>query len=452
MTVTGLCQCWAKVTIRFFLDILRLVEYINAYMRNLSFLFLIFLLPATLYLIPASLAVAQDSLILKQIIEEAKLNNPSIQALRQNMKAREAGARAEGVLDDPMLKIEMMDLSKENPVPTPGNAMQTRYEVSQMLPYPGKLQLERQIALLEVMMSESEVQSKELETITMVKEAYYEYLLLNSSIRTLGEIKGLLSNMIRIAETKYSVGDVSQQDVIKAQVELTMLLNEVLELEAERDVVQAEIKAILNRPQDDNTLTISSETLPEERVKLDIKGLTNKALELNPGLRVMKYEAEIKGNEAELARKNYYPDFMLGIAPIQRDGRFDAWDAMFQINIPVWRDKYKNQVGEGVHMADAMRSGVKAEENMIKAKVKEGVVKVETADRIRTLYETSLLPQAELSFESALKNYQSGRLDFIMLLDTERLFKKTRLDYIKAAINYYKRLASLEGIVGEELH
>ena len=95
---------------------------------------------------------------------------------------------------------------------------------------------------------------------------------------------------------------------------------------------------------------------------------------------------------------------------------------------------------------------MKAEENMIKAKVKEGVVKVETADRIRTLYETSLLPQAELSFESALKNYQSGRVDFLMLLDTERLFKKTRLDYIKAAINYYKRLVSLEGIVGEELH
>lgn len=420
-------------------------------MRYLYLLFLLILLPATLYPLPVSFAIAQDSLSLKQIIEEVKLNNPSIQALRQNMKARESRARAVGILDDPILKIEMMDLSKDNPVPTPGNAMQTRYEVSQMLPYPGKLRLERQIALSEVMMSESEVQSKELETITMVKEAYYEYLLLTASIRTLDEIKGLLSNMIRIAETKYSVGDVSQQDVIKAQVELTMILNDMLELEAERDVVQAEIKAILNRPQDDNTLIISSEKLPEERVKLDLSGLTNKALDLNPGLRVMKYETEIKGNEAALARKNYYPDFMLGIAPIERDGRFDAWDAMFQINIPVWRDKYKNQVGEGVNMADAMRSGVKAEENMIKAKVKEGVVKVETADRIRTLYETSLLPQAELSFESALKNYQSGRVDFLMLLDTERLLKKTRIDYIGAVITYYKRLASLERVVGEEI-
>ncbi|MCC6544234.1 MAG: TolC family protein [Nitrospirae bacterium] len=435
-----------------FLDILRVVEYINAYMRYLSFIFLLILLPATLCPLPVSFAVAQDTLTLKRVIEEAKLNNPSIQALRQNMKAKEAGARAEGILDDPRLKIEMMDLSKENPFPIPGNAMQTRYEVSQMLPYPGKLQLERRIALLEVMMSEAELQSKELETITMVKEAYYEYLLLTTSIRTLEEIKGLLSSMIRIAETKYAVGEVSQQDVIKAQVELTMLLNEVLELEAEKDVVHAEIKALLNRPQDDNTLTISSEKLPEEKVKLDLGSLTNKALEVNPELKLMKYEVENKESEVELTRKNYYPDFMLGIAPIQRDGRFDAWDAMFQINIPLWRAKYENQVGERVNMADAMRSRVKAEENMINAKVKEGVVKVETADRITMLYVTSLIPQAELSFESALKNYQSGRVDFLTLLDTERLLKKTKIDYIEAVTTYYKRLVLLERVVGEELH
>ena len=150
----------------------------------------------------------------------------------------------------------MMDLSKENPFPTPGNAMQTRYEISQMFPYPGKLSLEKRMALLEVLMTDSEVKVKELETIAMVKEAFYEYMLLEISIKTLEELKGLLSNMFRIAETKYAIGDVSQQDVIKAQVELTMLLNEVIELEAEKNVVQTEMKSILNRPQDDSTLLL----------------------------------------------------------------------------------------------------------------------------------------------------------------------------------------------------
>ncbi len=420
-------------------------------MRLLSFYFLFFLLFAACFQLSPSLVVAQDTLMLKRVTEEARQNNPAIRALRQNLKAKEAGARAEGVLDDPKLKIEMMDLSNENPVPIPGNAVQTRYEVSQMLPYPGKLQLERQIAMLEVMKSEAELQSKELETITMVKEAYYDYLLLTTSIRTLEEIKGLLSSMTIIAETKYAVGEVSQQDVIKAQVEFTMLLNELLELEAERDVIKAEIKALLNRPQDDITLIFSHEKLPEDKIILNLNDLTNKALEINPDLRIMKFETEIKKSLVELTRKNYYPDFMLGIAPIQRDGRLDAWDAMFQINIPLWRAKYGNQVSEGENMTDSMMLKVKAEENMINARVKESVVKIETADRIRSLYETGLLPQAELSFESALKNYQSGRADFLMLLDTERLLKKTKIDYIGAVITYYKRLVSLERVVGEEL-
>lgn len=420
-------------------------------MRNLSILFFLMLLPAACCLLPSRIATAQEILTLRQIIGEAKLNNPAIKALRQNVKAREAGARAEGVLDDPVLRIEMMDLSKENPVPAPGAAMETRYEISQMLPYPGRLHLERQRAMLEVRVSEAELRSKELEMVAVIKEAYYEHLLITASINTLEEIKGLLSNMARIAGTKYAVGDASQQDVIKAQVELTMLLNELIELEAERDVVHAEIKALLNRPQADDALGILSENLPDERVRLDISELTDKALKINPELKRMEIEAEIRKNEVELARKDYYPDFMVGAAPVQREGRFDAWDAMLQMNIPLWRTKYDNRVSEGVNMADAMKSRVKAEENMIIARVKEGVVKVDTSGRVRDMYETSLLPQAELSFDSTLKNYQSGRVDFLMLLDSERLLKKTRLDYIRAVINYYKRIVLLERVVGEEL-
>ena len=93
----------------------------------------------------------------------------------------------------------------------------------------------------------------------------------------------------------------------------------------------------------------------------------------------------------------------------------------------------------------------KLNENIKAAEVKEGVVKVETADKIRTLYETSLLPQAELSIDSALKNYQSGKVDLLTLLDTERVLKKTKIDYIGSLATYYKRIASLERVVGEEL-
>ena len=394
-------------------------------------------------------AFAQETLSLRGIIEEAKNNNLELQALRRNIKAKEAKARAEGVLDDPSFRIEMEDLSRDNPFPSPGNAMQTKYGISQMFPYPGKRSLQKDIALKEVLMAGVEVKVRELEIVTMVKDAYYDYLLLSESIKIVKEIKGLLSNMTEIATIKYATGQASQQDVIKAQVELTMLINEITELEAEREVIQVGLKALLNRPQE--APLSDPPAIPKKKADIKVEELTEKALEIHPALQKMRYEIEANQIGVELARKNYYPDFMVDLAPIQRDGRFDAWDAMFQINIPIWQSKYDSQVTEAQSSVEAGQYQLKAEENIRSAEVKEGVVKVESADRIRTLYETSLLPQVELSFDSALKNYQTGKIDFLTLLDTERVLRKTRIDYIGTLVTYYKRIAYLEGVVGADI-
>jgi len=394
-------------------------------------------------------AFAQETLSLRGIIEEAKNNNLELQALRRNIKAKEAKARAEGVLDDPSFRIEMEDLSRDNPFPSPGNAMQTKYGISQMFPYPGKRSLQKDIALKEILMAGVEVRIRELEIVTMVKEAYYDDLLMSESIKIVKEIKGLLSNMTEIATIKYATGQASQQDVIKAQVESTMLINEITELEAEREVVQAGLKALLNRSQE--APLSDPPAILGKKADIKVEELTEKALEIHPALQKMRYEIEANQIGVELARKNYYPDFMVDVAPIQRDGRFDAWDAMFQINIPIWQSKYDSQVTEAQSTVEAGQYKLKAEENIRSAEVKEGVVKVESADKIRTLYETSLLPQVELSFDSALKNYQTGKIDFLTLLDTERVLRKTRIDYIGVLVTYYKRIASLEGVVGEEI-
>lgn len=409
------------------------------------------------FLFIPTIVFAGDTLSLKDIIEEALNNNQEIQAVRHNVKAKKYMAGAEGILDDPIFKVEMEDLSKEHPLDiSPGSAMQTRYSFIQMFPYPGKLPLQKHIALKEALMAEEELRITEIGIIKMIKEAYYEYQMITESIKIVEEIKDLLSDTAKTAEIKYSTGSVSQQDVIKARLEVSMLINEAINLNAEREVTAAEINALLNRSQD-TTLPepdkisrdkASPDNVPINKSYLRIDALTAKALKNNPSLRLMRYGTEEEDLKAELTKKNYYPDFMLGIAPIQRNGRFDSWDAMFQINIPIWRGRYNNQVSEAVSSADIMKSRLRSEEYIKTAEVKEWVIKVETADKIWGLYETTLLPQTELSFNSALKNYQAGKVDFITLLDAERLLKKTRMDYINALITYHKRVASLEWVTG----
>lgn len=398
----------------------------------------------------SSISFAEEPVSLKSLLDEARANNPEIKALEERVRARDARARAEGVLDDPTLKVEMEDLEKDRPLNiAPGNAMLTRYTISQMFPFPGKLSLKERIAFKEAMATKAELRAKELEVSAMVKEAYYDYALVAESMNIAREIKDLLSYMARVAEAKYATGQVSQQDIIKVQVETTMLTNEIISLEAEKGVAAARLKSILSRPQDSEMGEPGP--LPKEKIAFKTEDLINTAVRQNPEIKAAESEAEATELNADLAKKNYYPDFMVGVAPIQRDGRFDSFDVMFQINIPVWRGKYDSLSMEASSNARSARARLVSEKNVKSFEVKGAALKVEATERTKTLYETGLLPQVELSFESALKNYQAGKIDFLTLLDTERELKRTRLEYIRTLFEYRKRIASLERVVGEDL-
>jgi len=392
-------------------------------------------------------AYAGETVALEPLLEEAKANNPELKALKERASAKEARAKAEGALDDPTLKVEMMDLSKDHPFNiSPGNAMQTKYIISQMFPFPGKLSLKEKMALKEAYAALAVFNSKDLDIAESVKDAYFDYAYLADSIRITEEIKELLSNMSQIAEAKYSVGQASQQDVIKVNVEITMLTNELITLDAEKSVAAARLKSVLNR--DQSSPIGEPEGLPMERIELRTEELIETAVRTNPDIKMAELELEAGEMAADLARKNYYPDFMVGAGPVQRDGRFDSFDVMFQINIPLWWGKYDSQTREAVLNAGSLKSRVVTEKNAKSFEVKGASIRVDAADRMRTLYETSLLPQVELSFESALKNYRAGKIDFLTLLDTERELKKTRLEYLKTILEYRKRVAALEKAVG----
>ncbi|MBI5643039.1 MAG: TolC family protein [Deltaproteobacteria bacterium] len=391
-----------------------------------------------------------EGLQLSALLKEAREKNPELKAIEEKITAREAAARAEGALDDPTLKVELEDLSREHPLNiSPGNAMLTRYTISQMLPFPGKLSLRRKIAYKEALAAHAELKAKELEIISGIKEAYFDYAFLMESLKRTAEIKDVLSYMSKVAETRYSTGQVSQQDVIKVNVEKTMLSNELITLEAEKAIAASRLKSFIARPQSE--AIDEPQVLSRERIAFDTEMLIKRTVENNPEIRMAELEAEAGSLGADLAKRNYYPDLMLGVAPIQRDGRFDAFDVMLQVNLPIWRGKYNDREEEAAANARSMRSRAAAMKNVKGFEVKEAALMVESADRMRALYETALLPQVELSFESALRNYQAGKIDFLMLLDTERELKRTRIDYLKSLLEYRKKVALLERAAGSEI-
>lgn len=403
------------------------------------------------FLSPAlSPAMAADKLNLSELLERARQNNPELIALREAALSVEAAARAQGRLDDPTLKIELEDLSTERPLEiSPGHSMLTRYTISQSFPFPGKLSLKERMAGKEAAAARAGIGSRELEVTAMIKEAYFEYAFLDESIRITREIKELFSSASDIAGTMYSTGQVTQQDVIKLNVEQAMLTDELIMLEAKRKVAAAGIKSLVNMDQSEELLGVAE--LPKNKASFDERKLTDAALVSTPDIAMLKAETEGSELGVALAEKNYYPDFMVGVAPIQRDGRFDSYDLMFQVNIPIWRGKYESLKDSAKSRARAAHSRLEAGKNRKALEVKGAVIDVEASLRQIELYETSLVPQAELSYESALRNYRTGRIDLLMLLETGRDLRKTRTDYLKALFEYNKRIANLERASGVDL-
>ena len=144
---------------------------------------------------PTATAFAQETVSLSSLIEEAKKNNPEILAYQKRVKAKEHRAKVEGILDDPQLKVEIEDIPKDKPFNL-GDSMQTRYTFSQMLPFPGKLSLRQKAALKEVLMAASEAKNKEIEVITMLKQAYFDYAYILESIKITKEVKNILNKYI----------------------------------------------------------------------------------------------------------------------------------------------------------------------------------------------------------------------------------------------------------------
>lgn len=393
---------------------------------------------------------ADEVMTLERLLEEARANNPELRVFKERAGAKESRAGAEGALDDPTLKVEMMDLSKSHPLNiAPGNAMLTRYTVSQMFPFPGKLSLKEKIAMKEALSARAELAAKGLDIENSVKEAYFEYAFLAEAVRETEEIKALLVNISSIAGVKYSTGQATQQDVLKAQVETTMLTNDIITLDAEKGVAAARLKSLVNRGQDSPLGEPAG--LSKARAVFDAAAIMDTAIKKNPEIRMAEFDAEANELNVELAKKDYYPDFMVGAAPIQRDGRFDSFDVMFQVNIPIWWGKYDSRTKEASADAQALKWKVLSQKNLKSLEVKGAVVQVEASDRMRSLYETGLLPQVELSFESALKSYRAGKIDFMTLLDAERQLKKTRIEYLKTLMEYRKRVAALERAIGGDL-
>ena len=388
------------------------------------------------------------------LLDYARQNNPDYATMRHEADAAAERVTPAGALPDPKLKIELMDITRmgeQNATLSPSRVGSTQYTISQELPWFGKRDLKREIAELDADGAQGRYRGAWSEIAARLKTAHAQFYVLHRNEQLTREILDLMVRLEQVAQARYAGGLAMQQDVIRAQVEQTAMRNDLIMLENEGNMLRARINMLLARPANAPLATPESLRPLPVPAKLDYATLEDRVRGRNP--RLFADDAAIRSAEKkrELAYKERYPDFMLGVTPVQTRNSVREWQLMVEFNIPLQQSSRRAMERESESMLSAARARRDATANEVLSQLAENLSGIDAARRTEQLATTSLLPQAELTFNSALAAYENGKADFATLLEAQQQIRKARLNQIRAQGEAHVRLAEIEKLLGEDL-
>jgi len=387
-----------------------------------------------------------------QLIDEALQNNPEILAAKKRWEVFKEKIPQAFALEDPMLGFGIINLPTNFRFRDEDMTMK-EISISQKLPFPGKRPLIREMAEKEAEAVFNEIQGKVHQIIKDVKTAYYDLSHIHRTTEVTQRNKNILENFVKIAETRYAVGEGIQQDVLKAHLEVSKMVDELIMLEQKKRALGAKLNALLNRPPETQV------GIPEEVIfrefPFTIEELQKMASEMNPTLKVMKKMIESKEKAYALAKREYYPDFNFRFAYGQRDNglemkRRDTLTGMMEINIPIfYKSKQDRKVAEIKADTQAIEAQYQAMKNEILFMITDMGSMIQRGERQLELYKTGIIPQASFQINSAMSAYRVGKADFMTLLDSQMTLYRYELEYHQALTEYGKNVASLEAATGK---
>src|SRR3990167_1926868 len=386
-----------------------------------------------------------QTLDLQQLINEALKNNPDLFAAISRANAFKEIPSQMGTLDDPkfeigLLRVPMNTLSANEPM--------KEITVMQSLPYPGKLSLKIELAQKEAEAAEDEYRDMEVKLIQMVKDAFYDLYFVYKAIEITERNKLSLRDFVKIAEAKYSVGMGLQQDVLKAQVELSKIIDELIRFERERQSAEARLNILMNRlPQ---SPIGKPGDIKKSEFRFTIEELQSTSVENRPLLKGLEKMIERYRAAYNLAKLEYYPNFDVGLSLGQEKNNMNSVSGKFSLNVPLWyKTKQDKKVVEESYNISAAMQRYNAAKNDIFLKIKEIMAEEEKGRKLIELFSTGIIPQATQSLSSALAGYQVNKIDFLTLLDNQITLFNYQIQYEKVLTDYEKKLAELEAS-GEE--
>lgn len=382
---------------------------------------------------------------LDAFVREVLSRSPALRGDQLRHQSLRRESTAEGLWPDPVATV-MVDGVPSKPG---AEAAMIRYQLQQMLPWPGKLGFMRSAVEWRAKGAAASVEVRRLDLVVETKRAWL-MLVLNGQKRQINRASyDLLTSIARAAGARYAGGTGGHHELVRAEVERNSLDVAKVALDGERVSIVAMLNALRNARVDEPIKDPEPfETSAHELVLAD---LVDQALRQRPELRQMETMRRETKVMADLARRERYPDVMVGAWWNQMIGMPDSAGGMLGVSLPVVGVTRQNrQAGALEVRADSVSSDVEAMRAMIRFEVADAVRKIQTADRSLEFLRAVALPKAKENIEVSLSAYSTGGVEMVGLLESRRALQAAQLAIVEAIVEREMAWAELDRAIGRE--
>ena len=416
-----------------------------------------------LFCLSSAQARAQESKLpaeeLSSLVAVAVANNPEVKSSESRWKMFAQKARLASAFEDPMFMLKLQNLMVRDPLvlnKDPQSALVVG--ISQQLPFWGKRALRKEVARNEAESYRWSAEERRLELARMVKESYYQLWSVDKGLEIIERNLKIMTDFVTITGLKYSVGQGVQQDIFKAGLEKSKMLDMQISLQQQRKSLEANINYLLYRPAKTPVGPIADFPLP--KLTLSAEQLYDIAMENRPQIKSLSSMVS-KGEAAHrLARKESLPDFNVAFEymirePISSDMATDPGYNMYSLgvtfNLPFQQQKRQAMIAESISETSMATDELNALKNNVSYTINETLSQLERRGKMVELYKGGIIPQAEQSLESALIGYRVNKVDFLTVLDGRVNLYNYERELYEAEAEYMMKLAQLEAATGTDI-
>ena len=394
----------------------------------------------------------EPPLTLRGLVSEALRGNPDVIAAQKSYEAARQRPTQQSSLPDPMISLGYVSVG--NPLPGAGLGSQVLSNIglmySQELPYPGKLKLRGEIASKEAEATFQQYQAVQLAVISRLKQAYYRLQYTYAASDLLIRDRELLNKLVSVTQGRYEVGKAAQQDVLKAQTQVSILETRLVKLEQQRLSSEADINGVLNRRPE--SPVGRPEGLNPKELTVTLEELYAAAGQNSPMLRRDQKMIERSELAVNSARKEYYPDVTLTggyfnqghMAPMYQ------FQANFKVPTYFWR-KQRAGVEEQVSTLSQARRTYESTDQSLHYRIKDDYTMAQASSKLMKLYAQTVVPQGNMALESSFSTYETGTVDFLSVLTNFTTVLDYEMNYYDEALSFALALSRLEEMTGQQL-